>query len=195
MMQKSKGGSKKMERKIIEKNQRIHMKQLCFKLNSLVPSLSSQHFKLFMQESQFDHSIAYIEQLRQRIEVLKHKRNEALRSANEKGNPLCNVTLADEWSTLSCGGAIVSTPPTSPSTLEVHDLDGGLKVLLIIGLERKISFPEIINIVEEGGAEVVKGGYTTIDDKVIYTLHAKARFTRIGIEVTSVHQKLQELIN
>ncbi|XP_076941116.1 transcription factor bHLH162-like, partial [Bidens hawaiensis] len=133
--------------------------------------------------SQFDHSIAYIEQLRKRIEGLKHKRNEALRSVNEKSN------------TLSCGDAAVSTTPTLPSTLEVQDLDGGLKVLLIIGLERKISFLEIINIVEEGGAEVVKGGYTTIDDKVIYTLHAKARFTRIGIEVTSVHQKLQELIN
>ncbi|XP_076933263.1 transcription factor bHLH162-like [Bidens hawaiensis] len=173
MMHISEGGSKKMERKIIEKNRRIHMKQLCFKLNSLVPSLSSQHSKLFTQESQFDHSIAYIEQLRKRIQVLKNKRNEALRSANQKSNPLCNVT--DDWSTWSCGGATISTPPTLPSTLEVQDLDGGLKVLLIVGLERKILFPEIINIVEEGGAEVVKGGYTTIDDKVIYTLHAKVR--------------------
>ncbi|MFS7910724.1 putative transcription factor bHLH family [Helianthus anomalus] len=177
MMQISNDG-KKIDRKTIEKNRRTHMKKLCFKLNSLVPSLSSQPFKLFTQESQFDHSIAYIEHLRKRIEVLKDKRNEALKYVN------------DYPSALSCEG--VSTPP---STVEVHDLDGGLKVLLISNIEKNISFSEIISIVEEGGAEVVKGGYTIADDKVIYTLHAKARVTRIGIEIESVHQKLQELIN
>ncbi|XP_076946759.1 transcription factor bHLH162-like [Bidens hawaiensis] len=166
------------------------MKNLCYKLNSLVPSLSSQHDKLFTQESQFDHSIAYIEQLRKRIEVLKDKRNEALRFVNDgiSNNPLCKVI--DDPSAVSYEGATVSTPPTPP-TVEVEDLNGGLRVLLISSPKKKIHFSEIINIVEDGGAEVVNGGYTTTDDKVIYTLHAKARFMRLGIEVTSIHQKLQ----
>ncbi|KAL9998770.1 putative transcription factor bHLH family [Helianthus debilis subsp. tardiflorus] len=46
MMQISNDG-KKIDRKTIEKNRRTHMKKLCFKLNSLVPSLSSQPFKVF----------------------------------------------------------------------------------------------------------------------------------------------------
>ncbi|XP_076895654.1 transcription factor bHLH162-like [Bidens hawaiensis] len=180
MMQISNDDSKKIERKTKEKNRRVHMKNLCYKLNSLVPSLSSQHDKLFTQESQFDHSIAYIEQLRKRIEVLKDKRNEALRFVHDgrSNNPLCKV---------------IDDP--TPPTVEVEDLNGGLRVLLISSLKKKIPFSEIINIVEDGGAEVVKGGYTTVADSVIYTLHAKARFMRLGIEVTSIHQKLQELVN
>ncbi|KAI7743647.1 hypothetical protein M8C21_016143 [Ambrosia artemisiifolia] len=170
MMQISDDGSKKIDRKTIEKNRRTHMKKLCFKLNSLVPSLSSQPFK--------------------RIEVLKGKRNEALRYLNgtSKNNPCSNVK--DDQLSVRCKGV-----RTQQSKVEVDDLDGGLKVLLISNSERKIPFSKIISIVEDGGAEVVKGGYTSVDDKVIYTLHAKARYTRLGIEVASVQQKLQELIN
>ncbi|KAI3763132.1 hypothetical protein L1987_53582 [Smallanthus sonchifolius] len=189
MMQRYSDGSKKIERKTIEKNRRTHMKKLCVKLNSLIPSLFSQPFKLITQDSQFDHSIAYIEQLRKRIEVLKDKRDEALRSANDdtESNRCCNVK--DNQSIVSCD----SVSPSS--TVEVQELDGGLKVILISSSRRKILFSKIYSIVEDGGAEVVKGGYTTVGDKVIYTLHAKARVTRIGIEVTSVHQKLLELMN
>ncbi|KAI3807041.1 hypothetical protein L1987_22961 [Smallanthus sonchifolius] len=188
-MQRCNDGSKKIKRKTIEKNRRTHMKKLCFKLNSLIPSLFSQPFKLITQESQFDHSIAYIEQLRKRIEVLKDKRDEALRTVNDdiESNRCCNVK--DNRSVVSCEGVSPS------STVEVQELDGGLKVTLISSSRRKVLFSKIISIVEDGGAEVVKGGYTTVGDKVIYTLHAKARVTRIGIEVTSVHQKLLELMN
>ncbi|KAK1427627.1 hypothetical protein QVD17_16318 [Tagetes erecta] len=171
-----------------EKNRRTEMKKLCIKLNSLIPSLISQPFKLITQESQFDQSIAYIEQLRDRIEVLKVKRNEALNIVNVAGKNNTRCNAKDYRPTLSCD---VVNPS---STVEVQEVDGGLKVHLITSLEGKVLFSEVISIVEDGGAKVVKGGYTTIGDKIIYTLHAMARVTRIGMEVTSINQKLQELI-
>ncbi|KAK1427629.1 hypothetical protein QVD17_16320 [Tagetes erecta] len=158
MMRKCDNGSKNIDRKTVEKNRRSEMKKLCFKLNSLVPSLISQPFK----------SITYIEQLKDKVEVLKVKRDKALSIVNVggKNNMSCNVK--DDESTLSREG-------TFPlSTVEVQEIDGGLKVLLITGLEGKVLFSEVISIVEDGGAEVIKAGYTTIGDKVIYTLHAMA---------------------
>lgn len=46
-------------------------------------------------------------------------------------------------------------------------------MLLTSNLERKFSLPQVVRIVEDGGGEVVKGGYTIVGDKVIYTIHAK----------------------
>ncbi|KAK1427631.1 hypothetical protein QVD17_16322 [Tagetes erecta] len=189
MMQRCDDGSKKIDRKIIEKNRRTEMKKLCFKLNSLVPSLISQPFKLITQESQFDQSIAYIEHLRDNIEVLKGKRDEALKIVNDANKNNVQGDIKDDQSSVSCNDTCLS------STVEIQEVDGGLKVLLITSLEEKILFSKVISIVNDGGAEVVNAGYTTLGDKVIYTLHAMARVTRIGIEVTSIHQKLQELIN
>lgn len=122
--------------------------------------------QLITQESQFDQSIAYIEQLRDRIEVLKAKKDEALRIVNDRGKSDMRWTIKDDQSTVSCDG----TSP--PSTVEVQEVDGGLKVLLITSLERKVLLSKVISIVEDGGAEVLKAGYTTTCDNVIYTLHA-----------------------
>lgn len=180
--------SKKLERKAIEKNRRIHMKGLCCKLNSLVPCLSSQPYKLFSQENQFDQSTVYIEQLKKRIELLKAKKDEASRCVNNGcENDLCCNVKDDQL--------VVSYDSASQPTVEVKELDGGLQVLLTSKLARHFLFSEVISIVEDGGGEVVKGGYTIVDDKVIYTIHAKARVARIGVDITSVNEKLQKLIN
>ncbi|PWA66871.1 achaete-scute transcription factor-related protein [Artemisia annua] len=185
MMLTCEGSSKKPERKTLEKNRRIHMKGLCYKLNSLIPSLSSQPFKLTTQENQFDQATAYIKQLRKRIELLKEKRDQALRLVNNGRNNDASCSIESKQK------AVSSWLPT----VEVKEFEGALQVFLTSNFERKFSLPQVVRIVEDGGGEVVKGGYTIVGDKVIYTIHAKARVTRIGVDVTGVHKELQELIN
>ncbi|XP_024973078.1 transcription factor bHLH162-like isoform X2 [Cynara cardunculus var. scolymus] len=163
MMKKYDGGSRKLERKTIEKNRRIHMKNLCYKLTSVVPSLSSQPYKCFPQDSLFDQSAAYIKQLQNRIEQLKEKRDATSRLLNNgtRNDPSCYDQPA-----VSCDG--VRLP-----TVEVKEFDDGLQVNLTSGSERNFTFSDVVRIVEDGGAEVVKSGYTTVGGKVFYTLHAQ----------------------
>ncbi|GJV87526.1 transcription factor bHLH162-like protein [Tanacetum coccineum] len=134
------------------------MKGLCYKLNSLVPSLFSQPFKLTTQENQFDHSTVYIKQLQKRIELLKEKREEALRRKNDA---LCSI----ENNRKAAGSWL--------PTVEVKEFEGALQVFLTCNPEREFSLSQVFRIVEDGGGEVVKGGYTIVGDKVIYTIHAK----------------------
>ncbi|XP_071688399.1 transcription factor bHLH162-like isoform X2 [Rutidosis leptorrhynchoides] len=182
-MNKCDQSSEKLDRKIVEKNRRIHMKGLCYELNSLIPSSFNQPNKIITQEDRYDQSIAYIEQLRSKIEVMKKKREEALRLVN-------NDNISDTSYDVRNRQVVVSQ-----STIDVKEIEGGSQVFLTTKLEPNFSLSEVIRIVEDGGAEVFKGGYTTLGDKVIYTLHAKARFTRIGIDTTGVRKQLQELIN
>ncbi|KAI3684529.1 hypothetical protein L6452_33753 [Arctium lappa] len=186
MMKKYDGGSRKLERKTIEKNRRNHMKDLCYKLTSLVPSLFSQPYKCFTQDTVFDQSIAYIKQLQKRVEQLKEKRDETSRMIDNGGRN--NPSHHDQ-------PHVSYDRVRRRPVVEIKELDGGLQVFLTSNLERNFTFSEVIRIVEDGGAEVVKGGYTTVGEKVIYTLHAQARVSRIGVEIMSVYERLQELIN
>nr|XP_043636871.1 uncharacterized protein LOC122607866 [Erigeron canadensis] len=194
MMKKCDASFKKLDRKTVEKNRRNHMKYLCYKLHSMVPSLFFQPFKVFTQENQFDHSIAYIEQLQKRIKELKDRRDETSRlvndgSKNEQGR-CCNTEILGNNNNIPSRDDIIKL-----DTVEVKELDNGLQVILTSNSVWNYSFSKVMSIVEDAGAEVVKGGYATVGDKVVYTLHAEAKVQRIGIDITSIHEKLQQLIN
>ncbi|XP_024973238.1 uncharacterized protein LOC112511742 isoform X2 [Cynara cardunculus var. scolymus] len=184
MMKKCDGGSKKLERKTIEKNRRTHMKRLCDELTSLVPSLFSQSSK----DSIFDQSIAYIEQLQKIVERSTEKRIEASRLVNKRDRDNTDYDVRDDQPAVTCDG--VRLP-----TVEVKEFDDGLQVRLTSRSKRNFTFSDVVRIVEDGGGEVVNGGYTTLGEKVFYTLHAKARIPRIGVETTCIYERLQELIN
>ncbi|KAJ9559771.1 hypothetical protein OSB04_004931 [Centaurea solstitialis] len=184
-MQKYDGGSRKLERKTIEKNRRSYMKDLCYKLTSLLPSFLSKPYKCFTQDSLFDQSIVYIKKLQKRVEQLKEKRDEISRLVDNDDR---NDRVCCDQPKVNCIG--ITLP-----TVEIKEFNGGLQVFLTSGLKRNFTFSEVIRIVEDGGAEVVKVGYTTVGEKVFYTLHAQARVSRIGVEITSVYERLQELIN
>lgn len=100
---------------------------------------------------------------------MKEKRDEALKlvKIGDKKDPSCK--LNEDQSMVSFDGV---KPPT---TVEVKEVDGGLQVFLISKSGRNFPLSKVISIVEDGGAEVVKSGYTTVGDEVIHTLHAKVQ--------------------
>ncbi|KAL2515740.1 basic helix-loop-helix (bHLH) DNA-binding superfamily protein [Forsythia ovata] len=99
------GGSSvnKMDRKTIERNRRIIMKDLCFKLTSLIPPPHSKPAKeILSQFDQFDQAASYIKQLRERIEELKRrKRLLALRTTDETDNSIRNSWAQEEVDVVS----------------------------------------------------------------------------------------------
>ncbi|XP_061354115.1 transcription factor bHLH162-like [Gastrolobium bilobum] len=171
--------SSKLDRKTIERNRRIHMKALCFKLVSTIPSNYIKATKdMLTQQDQLDIAATYIKHLRERIDKLKEKKEEAMRilmRSNQRNNSISNI-----------GSKL--------PLLEIRDLGSGIEVMLISGLYKNFMLYEVITVLEEEGAEVVTANHSTVGDKIFYTFHAQVKISRVGVEPTRVYQRLQELI-
>ncbi|XP_058088171.1 transcription factor bHLH162-like [Magnolia sinica] len=173
---KSCSTSTKLERKAIEKNRRLHMKGMCFKLASLVPSHHPK--EVLSQPDQVDLAAAYIKKLEVKIEELKEKRD-FMKSINGISK---NVK----------GGMMIGLG--SPA-VEVRDLGYTLEVVLISGLDRKFMTCDVISVLEEEGVDVVTANFSFTADKVIHIIHSQVTNSRVGFESERVYQKLKDLVN
>ncbi|KAK7389053.1 hypothetical protein VNO78_23885 [Psophocarpus tetragonolobus] len=169
--------SSKFDRKTLERNRRIHMKTLCFKLVSIIPSKYLKPTKdVLSQQDQLDLAATYIKHLKEKIEKLKGEKEQAMRS-NQNKNRIFDI------------GSQSQMP-----LLEIKDLGSGIEVMLVTGLNKNFMLYEVISVLEEEGAEVVTANFSNVDDKIFYTVHAQVKISRVGVEPTRVYQRLQELI-
>ncbi|XP_052520160.1 LOW QUALITY PROTEIN: uncharacterized protein LOC128071316 [Budorcas taxicolor] len=169
-MKNSMKSSEKLDRKTVERNRnrRIHMKTLCLRLTSLIPR---QHFKpskdLLSLPDQLAQAGTYITQLKERVEELQRRKQEAL----------SNI------------GAIGSTENSPMSSItyplfELRDLGSRLEIVLVTGMKKKFMLYEVISILTEEGAEVVNASVSTIGAKVFHTLHAQVKVSRVGVDTS-----------
>ncbi|KAL2515832.1 basic helix-loop-helix (bHLH) DNA-binding superfamily protein [Forsythia ovata] len=176
------GGSSvnKMDRKTIERNRRILMKDLCFKLTSLIPPQHSKAAKEHLSQLDlFDQAASYIKQLRERIEELKKRKSLlALSTADETNNSIKNSVIG------------LKLP-----ILRFRELGCSFEVVLISGHKKKFMLYQVISILEGGGAEVVTANLSNIGDNVFLTLHAKVKVSRVGVDTSGVFQRLEALIS
>ncbi|KAG6633099.1 hypothetical protein I3843_12G025300 [Carya illinoinensis] len=175
----------KLDRKTVERNRRIHMKGLCFKLASLIPP---HHFKpsrrTVTQLDQLDYAASYITQLRGKIENLKRKKEQRAASSN-LGSSSMSTNLIDQ-------NMMIGTRQLP--IVDLRDLDPCIEVILISGLQKNFMLYEVISILQEEGADVVSACFYTAGDKVFHTIHAQVKIARFGVETSRVRQRLQELI-
>ncbi|KAK9995790.1 hypothetical protein SO802_020476 [Lithocarpus litseifolius] len=168
----------KLDRKMVEKNRRMQMKSLCFKLSSLIPA---SHFRgtrdIISQQDQLDYAASYITQLKENIEKLKIRKEQAMGFENG----------SNTMDTMMFGSRL--------PVFDLRDLGSSIEVIVISGLQKSFMVYEIISILEEEGAEVVSASFSTVGDKVFHTVHAQVKISRVGVETTRVCQRLQELIN
>ncbi|XP_024044822.1 transcription factor bHLH162 isoform X1 [Citrus clementina] len=205
-MKKRSDKSSKPERKNIEKNRRDHMKSLCFKLFSLVPS---HHFRasksllscklleappttpssnpaencssMLSQEDRLDLACCHIKQLRERIDKLKRMKEQAMKSIK----PNSNNNIMDETNNICSNLPVV----------ELRDLGYSIEVVLISGVQRNFMLYEVISILEEEGAQVVSASFSTIGDKIFHTVRAQAKISRLGVETSIACQRLHDLVD
>ncbi|MCD7451229.1 hypothetical protein HAX54_010245 [Datura stramonium] len=171
--------SEKPDRKIQEKNRRIQMKLLSSKLFSLVPPHHQSHStkEVLTQQDQVDQTITYIGQLKERVELLKRRKDEVI--AQGKGYH---------------SNKFMPTTPTITPMVEVRELGSTIEVILICGLQNNFTLQDVIKILEEEGAQVVSANYSTIGDKVVFTIHAQVKIMRLGVDASKVYLRLQNLI-
>ncbi|KAM7479917.1 hypothetical protein LguiA_028130 [Lonicera macranthoides] len=179
MKKNTHNSAEKLDRKMVERNRRIQMKGLCFKLTSLIPS---HHFKpskeLLSQQDQLDQAACYINKLREKIEELKRKKE----LATSMTGPANNIND----SSMNFGLRL--------PLVEFRDLGSTLEVVLITGLKKNFMLFQVISVLEEEGADVVSASFSTVGDKVFHIIHAQVRVSRVGVDSSRVCQRLQELI-
>ncbi|XP_022137301.1 transcription factor bHLH162-like [Momordica charantia] len=145
--------SLKLDRKTIEKNRRVHMKSLCSKLVSLIPP---SHFKiskdLLSQQNQISYVIAYINELKERVEKLEKKKR-ALEFTHHHHH---------HQASRSPGGGGSTLP-----VVELRDLGSVIEVMLISDLNRNFLLCQVIAIVEEEGGQVVNASFSTLGGKIL----------------------------
>lgn len=182
----SSGSSSKVDRKTVEKNRRIHMKALCFKLGSLIPKedKNTKNSNNISQHDHLDQAASYIRKLKARIEKLRQRKRCAAAGCRggESGKAVENSRgIADE----------VVLP-----AVEVRYRDPVLEVVLITGAApaRKFLFYEAIGVLAEEGAEVVNASFSVVNDKMFCTVHSRAVSTsEIALDASKISERLKGL--
>ncbi|XP_057772713.1 transcription factor bHLH167-like [Salvia miltiorrhiza] len=171
-MKRSETSSKnKMERKTIEKNRRIRMKALGFKLVSIIPDRHFTQPKEFLSHlDQIDEAASYIKILRERIQVLERRKAQLINSG-------------------STGGGLMSP------ILTVKELGFGVEVVLISGVNKNFLLSQVISVIEQEAAQVLTVNISTVAQNIIYTLHAQVKISRVGVDTSRISDRIREIIS
>ncbi|KAK1298009.1 Transcription factor bHLH36 [Acorus calamus] len=185
MMKKGGGDmTTKMDRKTIEKNRRIHMKSLCFKLSSLLPH--NLHKGALTQYDNLDQAANYIRSLQKRIEVLKKKKEAAMNNRKAVAEAAGYGGMMEEKKMMES----LILP-----VIEIRDLDCTLEVVLISGLHSEFMFHQVLCVLEDEGVEVVNANFSFVGDKAFYIFHSQVKSSRVGFEITRISERLHEMIH
>jgi len=113
---------------------------------------------MLSQQDQLDLAATYIKHLRERIEKLKGEKEQAMKMMR----------------TTQTNNGIFSIDSDLP-LLEIKELGSGIEVMLISGVNKNFMLYEVIGVLEEEGAEVVTANFSTVDNKIFYTVHAQVK--------------------
>ncbi|KAK7290890.1 hypothetical protein RIF29_05656 [Crotalaria pallida] len=168
--------STKVERRIIEKNRRAHMKNLFFKLNSLLPNYNPK--ESLPLPDQIDRVIKHIESLETRVKAAQEKKASLL---TERKRPR---------SVFETKGSLKSPK------IEIHEIGSSVEVVLTCGFDNQfIVFSEIIRIIHEENIEVISASCSRIGDYVLHVVHAEIRPSFYQSGATEVSERLKMFVN
>ncbi|KAJ6799514.1 uncharacterized protein M6B38_208515 [Iris pallida] len=184
----SNGSSSKVDRKTVEKNRRIHMKNLCFKLGSLIPKEDRNTKEAISQHDHLDQAATYIRNLKERIEKLKQRKKHATGTGLGTGTDTNGEPRDGE------GGREIATEELWVPVVEVAYRDPVLEVVLITGPRKKFMLYKVIRVLAEEGAEVVNASFSVVGDKIFYTVHCQATSSTAGVDASRISERLKVLL-
>ncbi|KAK8582860.1 hypothetical protein V6N13_069628 [Hibiscus sabdariffa] len=156
-------------RNLIERERRSQMRSLLLTLFSFLPP----HPRRMSMPDLVENATIYIKQLQERVEELSRRKAQLIRELN--GQPRTVMPLV-----------LKITDSESESTVQV-DLIAGT------GTGTTIALCDIVTILEEEGAEIVNVTYHNDGNRIILSVHSQAAYSRIGIEISRVRERLQNL--
>ncbi|XP_065876415.1 transcription factor bHLH168-like [Euphorbia lathyris] len=157
-------------RNIRERDRRIHMRNQLSNLASVLPIQSKMSVNNLIDEA-----ASHIKKMKMRIDQLELRRTQALQeynndpcSSSDSGLPILKISSSDFT---------------------------GLQVNLITGSAQKFKLHQVIQILQEEGAQVTSCSSTLkSDDLFICTIISQPMCSRIGIETEKIVERLQDLI-
>ncbi|WVZ71932.1 hypothetical protein U9M48_020460 [Paspalum notatum var. saurae] len=188
-----------VDRKEIERRRRQHMKSLCAKLASLIPKEHYTSKDATAQLDSLDEAAAYIKKLKERVDELQQKRSSARLLADMRGGGGGASTSAAATTTTSSGArseeAAGEVAMAEAPVVEVrqHHQGSSLDVVLISSVERPFKLHEVVTVLEEEGAEISSANFSVTGTKIFYTIHCQAFSPRIGIDVSTISERLRAL--
>nr|XP_025670091.1 transcription factor bHLH162-like [Arachis hypogaea] len=178
--QPSSSTTNKIERRLIEKNRRNHMKMLYSKLNSLLPNYNPK--EALPLPDQVDEAINYIKNLEEKVKTAKEKKDGLLERMGRKR------TRGGGRDGSGCSN-------TKPPQLEVHETGSCLEIVMTCGLENQFIFYEIIRILNEENIDVKSANSSLLGDSMIHVLHAEIPPLLIQFGATKVSERLKRFVN
>ncbi|KAL4338149.1 hypothetical protein HN51_048263 [Arachis hypogaea] len=167
---------KKIERRVIEKNRRNHMKMLYSKLNSLLPRPKEP----LPLPDQVDKAINYIKSLEEKVKMAKEKRERSL-----------GMEIRRKRTRGDCSGVDRQKPPQ----LEVHEIGSCVEIEMTCGLDTQFIFYEIIRILNEENIDVKSVNSSLIENSMYHILRAEISPSLLQFGVTKVSERLKRFVN
>ncbi|KAL4318782.1 hypothetical protein GQ457_18G021890 [Hibiscus cannabinus] len=160
-------------RNLIERERRSQMRSLLLTLFSLLPP----HPRRMSMPDLVENATIYIKQLQERVEDLSRRKAQLVRELNGQPRAVGDETII-------------------PLVLEISDSESEstVQVDLIAGTgTTTIALCDIVTILEEEGAEIVNVTYHNDGNRIILSVHSQAAYSRIGIEISRVRERLKNL--
>ncbi|XP_042038047.1 transcription factor bHLH162-like isoform X2 [Salvia splendens] len=133
---------------------------------------------------QLGEAAMYINELQERLEVLKQKRNflKVHKSVSS------SFSFRGECESNAGGG------PNQPSSLEVHANRSSLDVVLVTGVEHRFMFKEIIRILTEEGADVANAALSVLDGTVYHNVYSEIGGSGLEIGGARIFERLSRFL-
>ncbi|XVF02014.1 hypothetical protein REPUB_Repub04eG0139600 [Reevesia pubescens] len=157
MDQRSRRSSAKVERKIIEKNRRNHMKNLYSKLNSLLPHHNSK--EPLSLPDQIDEAVNYIKSIQTRLKESREKKESLM---GRKRSYRCTNSTAAE-----------TTESFKSPEIRINEKGSAMEVVLMTNQDSQFMFYEMIRVLQEQGAEVLNANFSVVGNTVFHIVHAE----------------------
>ncbi|KAL2331685.1 hypothetical protein Fmac_019266 [Flemingia macrophylla] len=168
--------SNKLERKIVEKNRRNQMKNLCSQLYSLLPNQEAMSVG-----DQIDEAINYIKSLQARMKMAQKKKERLMETKRSRSG---------------CSSASEAQRSLKLPRIETHETGSSLEVILTCGVDNQFIFREIIRILHEENVEVISTNSSIVGDSMLHVVHGEVRqsFSQFGA-TSKVSEKLKRFVH
>ncbi|MBA0620910.1 hypothetical protein Godav_006577 [Gossypium davidsonii] len=170
-MKRSRCSSAKVERKIIEKNRRNHMKNLYSMLNSLLPHQNSK--EPLSLPDQVDEAVKYIKRLQTKLKESRERKE----------------SLMGRTRSYRCTH---SNDSTKPAEIRINEKGSAMEVALMTGPGSQYMFYEMIRIFHEDGAHVLSANFWVVGNTIFHIVHAE--IGEFGV-AKIIKEKLNKFVN
>ncbi|QHO00331.1 hypothetical protein HN51_035304 [Arachis hypogaea] len=171
---------KKIERRLIEKKRRKHMRMLYSKLNALLPidHNSTSPKEVLPLPDQVDKAINYIKNLKKKVKMAKEKRESLLGMGRKRTRD---------------AGSRRDRP--KPPQLEVHEMGSYLQIVMTCGLDSQFIFSEIIRILNEENIDVKSVKSSLVENSMHHVIYAEISQSLLQLGATKVSERLKRFVN